>query len=314
MADLTPESNLLALLKLLADDDPQIVETARAKLIELGAQAIPYLERASKSHEDAAVRVEAGKILREVQLSSLLTEWGGLSALPDEQIDLETGVFLLARVSYPNIDAQIYQRRLDEMAEKVRSNLKPAGKLRANLGVLNDYLFKREGFRGNWDDYFDPQNSFLNRVMDRKLGIPISLSVLYMLLAHRLKLPIKGVGIPGHFMLKYEMDGGEMYLDTFNEGRFLTRAECIQFVVEAGYPYQAEFMNGVTNREILARMLRNLILIYVDRQDELLEKVFTRFLSELTPNEDFEGFTDDDDEEEEDEDEFDEPGEEGEPS
>ena len=91
--------------------------------------------------------------------------------------------------------------------------------------------------------------------------------------------------IPGHFMIKCEQDGvpreKELYVDAFNEGRFLTRPECVQFIVEAGYPYQPEFMSGVGNREILARMLRNLILIYVDRHETTLEKTLTRFMDLL---------------------------------
>ena len=148
---------------------------------------------------------------------------------------------------------------------------------------MNRTLFRKERFRGNWDNYFDPQNSYLNCVLDRRLGIPISLSVLYLLVARRLKIPVQGVGIPGHFMLKYLDQETELYVDPFNDGRFMSRAECIQSIVEAGYPYQADFMEGVGPREILARMLRNLILIYVDRQEITLERILTRFLNLLYP-------------------------------
>jgi len=299
MTDPTPvPNNIVALLKLLADESAQIVETAKSKLIEMGAEAVPFLEQAAKSHEDPAVRAQAAKILQEVRLAALMKEWGGFSALPDEQLDLEKGTFLLMKVSYPAADSVVYKKRLDEIAEKIRIHLSPALKIKGRLKVLNDYLFQKEGFRGNWDDYFDPQNSFLNRVLDRKLGIPISLSVLYLLVARRLKLPLEGVGIPGHFMLKCEGEGKELYVDAFNEGRFLTRPECIQFIVEAGYPYQPEFMSGVGPREILARMLRNLILIYVDRQDKFLEQTFTQLLNQLVPSEAIEDFSEEDDEDE----------------
>ncbi|MCM8811616.1 MAG: transglutaminase-like domain-containing protein [Candidatus Omnitrophica bacterium] len=280
------QTNFPALLKLLADDDPNIVASARAKLLEYGEQAIAPLEAALKKEKDPALQKKIEQTIREIRLETVTQEWQGFSSLPDDKLDLEKGVFLLAKVSYPGMDAKGYGRRLDEIAHQVRSRIRPSSRLKTQLGILNDYLFKQQKFKGNWDDYFDPENSFLNRVMDRKLGIPISLSVLYLLIANRLKLPLKGVGIPGHFMLKYEGEGGEVYLDAFNEGRFLTRSECIQFIVEAGYPYQPEFMKGVGDREILARMLRNLILIYIDRQDELMERVFTRFLNHLTPVDD----------------------------
>jgi len=121
-------------------------------------------------------------------------------------------------------------------------------------------------------------------VLDRKLGIPISLAVLYLLIAKRLEIPIQGAGIPGHFMVKYKDERTELFVDPFNEGRFLSRPECVLFIVEAGYPYQADFLEGVGSREILARMLRNLILIYVDRQEQTLEQTLTRFLDALYPS------------------------------
>ncbi len=287
-----PDPNLTALIKLLSDDHPTIVDAARKKLLELGAVAIPILKQAAESDPDPKVRVEARQILEQVRLETIGKEWEKAAALPDEKMDLETNAFLLAKVSYPDLDPALYRQRLDQLAEQIRPNLKPAATPQELLRMINRCLFKKERFRGNWDNYFDPQNSYLNCVLDRRLGIPISLSVLYLLVAWRLKIPVQGVGIPGHFMLKYMDQETELYVDPFNEGRFLTRAECLQFVVEAGYPYQADFMEGVGPREILARMLRNLILIYVDRQEVTLERILTRFLNLLYPadaNEEDEG-------------------------
>lgn len=278
-----PEPNLPALLKLLSDDHPQIVEAARTKLVELSDQAVPLLEEAARTHEEPKVRVEAQGVLERIRLVSISRQWQECAHLSDEKIDLEKTAFLLARVTYPDLDLALYQRRLDELADSVRPRIKPVGRPQESIAIFNRFLFEDECFRGNWADYFDPQNSYLNRVLDRKLGIPISLSVLYLLVARRLKLPIQGVGIPGHFMVKYQDKETELFIDVFNSGRFLSRAECIQSIVEAGYPYQKEFLEGVGAREILARMLRNLILIYVERQEETLEKTLTRLLEVLYP-------------------------------
>lgn len=276
-----PDPNLLALIRLLADDHPEVVEAARAKLVELGAPAVPFLEQAASSDEDSKVRVEARGVLERIRLEGVTREWKETSSRPDEQMDLETGVFLLARVRYPELEVVPYRQQMDEMAQQIRLKFRPGTRLAERLVTVNRYLFEGQGFRGNWDDYFDPQNSYLNCVLDRKLGIPISLSILYLLIARRLKLPLNGVGIPGHFMVKCVEEGTEIYVDPFNGGRFLSRPECVQFIVEAGYPYQVEFLEGVRTRDVLARMLRNLILIYVDRHEESLEKVMTRFLDLL---------------------------------
>ncbi|MBI3332776.1 MAG: hypothetical protein HYZ93_01645 [Candidatus Omnitrophica bacterium] len=177
----------------------------------------------------------------------------------------------------------LYRRRLDDLADRIRPRLKSIKDPKRQLSAVNRLLFQDERFRGNWVDYFDPQNSYLNRVLDRKLGIPISLSVLYLLIGRRLKIPIHGAGIPGHFMVKYQDERTELFVDTFNEGRFLSRPQCVQFIVEAGYPYQAEFLEGIGPRDILARMIRNLLLIYVDRHEQTLERTLTWFLEALYP-------------------------------
>ncbi|MBI3322263.1 MAG: hypothetical protein HYZ94_01105 [Candidatus Omnitrophica bacterium] len=268
-------------MELLADDHPDVVETARAKLIESAERALPILKEAAASHKDPKVRVEAGGVLERIRLVSVEQEWQKATQKPDDEVDLEQSTFLLAQVPYPDIDAKTYQRRLDDLAGRLRPRIKSLPKTKDHLGAMNELLFGSEHFRGNWDDYFDPQNSYLNRVLDRKLGIPISLSVLYLFIARRLKIPVEGVGIPGHFMIKYEDNETELYVDTFNGGRFLSRAECIQFMVEAGYPYQSEFLDKVGPRDILARMLRNLILIYADRHEETLGRTLTHLLDLL---------------------------------
>ena len=278
------DSSLLALIKLLADDHAEVVEAARAKLVELGPRALSLLTQTADRHEDPKVRVEARGVLERIRLVNIGFEWERTAKLPDDRVNLEDGALLMAKVRYPDVDPRACRSQLDELAEKVRPRMRAASNPKQRLQVMNRFLFQDEGFRGNWNDYFDPQNSYLNRVLDRKLGIPISLSLLYLLVARRLKLPVQGVGIPGHFMVKYQDARSELYVDPFNEGRFLSRPECVQFIVESGYPYQREFLDGVTPREMLARILRNLILIYVDRHEQTLERTLTRFLDLLYPH------------------------------
>ncbi len=277
----TPKPNLTALIKLLADDHLEVVEAARAKLVELGEEGIPLLKETLASHEDPKVKAEIQTVLDRIRQAGILKEWEKTSVQPDESLDLEQGVFLLARLRYPSLDVEPYRRKLDEMARQIRPLLRAATRPKERLHVVSRFLFEGQGFRGNWDDYFDPENSYLNRVLDRKLGIPISLSVIYLLIAQRLKLSVYGVGIPGRFMVKYNDSRNEVYIDPFNGGLFLSRPECVQFMVEAGYPYQTEFLRQIRARDVLARMIRNLILIYVDRKDEEMEKTLIRCLDVL---------------------------------
>lgn len=272
------ESNIHALIKLLGDDHPDVVEAARLKLVEMGDTALPFLEKTALSGEDSKTRVEAKQVMEGIRLASLSRDWAANARLSDDKLDLELSVFLLAKVSYPALRFPDYQEQLDRLAAKVRRKIRWLRKPESRLAAMNAVLFDDEKFQGNWGDYFDPQNSYLNAVLDRKVGIPISLSVLVLLIAKRARIPLKGVGIPGHFMVKYQDDQREIYLDPFNGGRMLTRPECVQFILEAGFPYQKKFLEPVSARDILGRMLRNLILIYLDRHEKTLEKTLTRFL------------------------------------
>ena len=276
-----PKPSLTALIKLLADDHPEVVEAARAKLVELGLEGVPLLQEALAAQSEPKIRTGLRNVLDRIRLKEVLRKWEETSKQPDETLDLEEGVFLLARIRYPHLKVENYRRQLDEMAQQIRPLLRAAARPKERLMVVSRFLFEGQGFRGNWDDYFDPENSYLNRVLDRKLGIPISLSVIYLLIAQRLKLPVHGVGIPGRFMVKYNDSRSELYVDPFNGGIFLSRPECVQFMVEAGYPYQPEFLRQIRARDVLARMIRNLILIYVDRKEEGMEKILTRCLDVL---------------------------------
>src|SRR5207249_12081786 len=134
---------------------------------------------------------------------------------------------------------------------------------------INTLLFETLGFRGNTDDYYDPRNSFFNDVLDRRVGIPITLSTVYLEVTRRLKFPIVGVGMPGHFIVKFADRDDEFFLDPFERGKILTREDC-QLKLHEMYGDSLEFhdrlLGRVTNRQILVRMLNNLKLIYLKAQ------------------------------------------------
>jgi len=189
----------------------------------------------------------------------------------DASIDLATAALAIARTEYPALDAPYYLRRLEVLAERVRNRMRRNPTAREVIALLNRVLFDEEGLRGNRDDYYDPRNSFLNDVLDRKLGIPITLSVIYMDVARRVGLPIVGTGMPGHFLLKhFDVMSGEIVIDPFNRGRIVGSAECQQRLDEiysGQMELQPEFLHAVTHREILTRVLNNLRQIYFAKCD-----------------------------------------------
>jgi len=184
---------------------------------------------------------------------------------PDENIDLGRAALLLARVEYPDLELEIQVSRLDQLGAEagsvVKSELGPAGLLAA----LRRFLAEVCGFRGNELDYYDPKNSFMNDVLDRRIGIPITLSIVYMEIGRRIGIPLQGVGLPGHFLVKYA-DGKDMlFLDPFHGGREVTAADCRQMVeqmYQGQVEFQQDFLEAVNKKYILLRMLNNLRGIY----------------------------------------------------
>jgi regulator of sirC expression with transglutaminase-like and TPR domain len=188
---------------------------------------------------------------------------------PDEEVNLAEAALLVAAHEYPDLDIAGYLRRLDEMGAAVRARLLPNAEPAALVAELNDFLFAKEGFAGNLQDYYDPRNSYLNEVLDRRLGIPITLSVLYIEVGRRAGLPLEGVSFPGHFLVKFRVPGGEVVLDPFAGGVSLTEEE-LESRIEQVYGEQAaarmpvqRFLVAARKRDILARMLRNLKSIYM---------------------------------------------------
>jgi regulator of sirC expression with transglutaminase-like and TPR domain len=189
----------------------------------------------------------------------------------DASIDLAAAALAIARTEYASLDSTYYLGRLDALANRVRNRMRNSPTAREVIALLNRVLFEEEGLRGNRDDYYDPRNSFLNDVLDRKLGIPITLSVIYMDVARRVGFPIAGTGMPGHFLLKhYDVMSGEIVIDPFNRGRIVGSADCQQRLNEiysGKLELQPEFLQAVTHREILTRVLNNLRQIYFTQRN-----------------------------------------------
>jgi regulator of sirC expression with transglutaminase-like and TPR domain len=189
---------------------------------------------------------------------------------PQEMADIGLLALLMAACHYPSLPVESYLQRLDAFADRVRSMIERQENPAQIIQAINHILFSVEEFHGNEADYYNPDNSFLNVVMETKRGIPISLSALYLAVAHRLNAPIFGIGLPMHFLVKYVSECGEIYIDPFYAGRQVTLQECRERLERAcGAPVEIEpaYLNAVPNRQILFRMLNNLKLIYLRAED-----------------------------------------------
>ncbi len=189
---------------------------------------------------------------------------------PDEYIDLERAALYIAQEAYPDLDVDAYIARLDGMAEAVRQRLPEEEYPLRTIKVLNQYFFDDLGFRGNQTDYYDTKNSLLNDVIDRRVGIPITLSLVYLAIARRIAFPMQGVGMPGHFLITPVAAGTEFFVDAFNQGEILFQQDCVDRLnrmFEGRLAMQPTFLAPVTNQQFLARMLTNLKAIHLSQGD-----------------------------------------------
>ena len=198
--------------------------------------------------------------------------WGKFVALaesPDDQIDLANAALLIAATEYPQLDISHELGVLDSLAAGASKRLGEDREPLYCLNTLSEYLFDEIGFRGDPEHYYDQRNSFLNEVLSRRLGIPITLSLVYLEVAKRLDIPLVGVGMPGHFLLRHR-DEERLFLDSFHQGVLLSEEECAQRmreVTQANIAWDSRLLAPLSNRDYVARILRNLKGIYLQNQD-----------------------------------------------
>lgn len=190
---------------------------------------------------------------------------------PDEQIDLARASLFYAQAEYPGLDIQKYLTFLDAIATEIKPQL-PEGLYPLKvIKVINYHLFDCLKLQGNKKDYYNPENSFLNRAIDRKIGIPITLSVIYLAIAKRLNFPMVGIGMPGHFLIRPQFEGAEFFVDAFDQGEILFRQDCLAKLNRIYQRQQVKLdpiiLAPVGNRQILGRMLNNLKYIYLHRRE-----------------------------------------------
>jgi regulator of sirC expression with transglutaminase-like and TPR domain len=188
----------------------------------------------------------------------------------DEEIELDRAALLFAAPEYPDLDVDASLRSLDRFADLLRPRLAGVRPPAAVIGIFADFLHGELGFHGNPDAYYDPRNSYLNEVLQRRLGIPITLSAMYLALGRRLGLPFEGVGMPGHFLVRYSDPHRPLLVDPFADGAILSDADCeirLRGLYGPRVNLSPAMLEPVSVRAILFRMLTNLKAIYVREQD-----------------------------------------------
>ena len=275
------DAQLSAMLTLLGDDDPEVRSAIRAKLVAGGEPVFRFLGR-HRLHPEPSVRTRVRELLDHREAALRDGEFMAFVLGQGEQFDLEDGVWRFSLARYPDINVAAFRAQLDAWADRVRDSLRAGASGAETLLALNQVLFGELGFRGNSDDYHDPANSYVNRVMDRRRGIPISLSAVYLFVGRRLGLPVAGIGMPGHFLCRYQTSREEIYIDAFNGGKLLDRADCKRRIEALAVEHDDSHLAPVTSRRMLQRMIANLHLLHKEKKQRAEAERLQRHLVALS--------------------------------
>lgn len=255
------EKEIKALISLLDDEDKQVATHVEEKIRSLGTQAIPFLEREWEASLNPSVQSRIESIIHDLQFDLLkerLVAW-----YDGEQKDLLEGMWIVATIQYPDLDLDKLRQELEQIYYETwlefRADLHPMDQVK----VVNGVLFNKLKFGANTKNFHSPGNSMINIVLETRKGNPITLCVIYMLVAQKLKLPVFGVNLPNLFILTYkDAQNAPFYINAFNRGLIFTRQDIENYINELHLVPQNSFFEPCDNVEIVRRALRNLIMSF----------------------------------------------------
>ena len=204
-------------------------------------------------------------ILREIGKRGFVTQLQEFAANP-RSVPLERVALALSGIDNPDLDVDSYVAKLNDFSNDLSLLLAPAPETEFNLEVFQRFMTGDLGFIGNSDDYYDPMNSFVDSVIDRRSGIPITLGLIYIVVGSKAGLRVEGVGLPGHFVIRFGEADDDNFLDPFHGGRRMSGADCRRLVSDRGFVFTEQFLEPATASSIINRMCRNLVGAFSKRR------------------------------------------------
>ena len=267
-----------ALEGLLDDPSPAVRQALLAYFTRHAHGSVEFLRHVS-SQPNRVLALHANSYLRELNFSDPVTEFRGF--IRSLNYELESGALLLSRTVYPDLDIAASCLQLDALATRCRELIAEPSAARDKCRVINRVLFHENGFRGNTEHYADPLNSFLDQVLARRKGLPITLSMVYLLVAERLGLSLEPIGLPGHFLVGCYAEDLPFYIDPFNGGRLLTANEAFAMLRKHSLSPTLADLAPTPVREVLCRCCRNLVNHYTVANDQEHARLFAEFVAEF---------------------------------
>ena len=267
-----------ALLGLIDDPSPAVRRALLLRFTALGAAAASFLQSVARGPNRIAGR-HATWFLDELKFTDPVAEFRGF--IRSLNYELETGALLLARTVSPRLDAGECCTQLDAIAARCRELIVEPSSAREKCRVINRVLFHEWGFHGNVENYTDPLNSFLDQVLERRTGLPISLSIVYLLVAQRVGLELEPVGLPGHFVVGCFSDDLPFFIDPFDRGLFRDVQEVFDLLRSSHHTPTPSDLAPTPVREVLCRGCRNLVNHYTAAGDMARARLFAGFVEEF---------------------------------
>lgn len=267
-----------ALLNLLDDPSPIVRKTILKTLDQMGGDGFDLLGEAING-SNRLLSWHASRYLSELQSANPSSELRAF--IRSMNYELESGWILISRVAYPDIDAGDICRKLDEIANRCRELIARPASYHEQCSIINRVLFHEYGFRGNMENYSNPDNSFINRLLQTRKGLPISLSALYLLVAGRLSIPLEPIGAPAHFVVGCFEESAPFYIDPFKRGKLLTAGQMLKRVEAACMEPHLGHLAPVSTQETLSRVCRNLALHFSESRQASMAELFQSFLQDF---------------------------------
>jgi regulator of sirC expression with transglutaminase-like and TPR domain len=255
------DNNLKALVSLLSDDDPEVLNHIQAKIISLGTEMIPLLEREWENNFNPHVQKRIVDLIHTIQFGGLktkLSEWKDAGGK-----DLLEGMWLVATYQYPDLDFHKLKTEFDQLFYEAWTDLQLESNPADTVKILNNVVFGKLKFSANTKNFHSPSNSMINNVLESRKGNPIALCVVYLMFAQKLKLPIYGVNLPNLFILTYKTEANDQfYINAFNKGLIFSKADIDNYISHLNLTPNPIYFDPCDHIDIVARVFRNLIVSF----------------------------------------------------
>ena len=272
------QKELKALVSLLDDDDPEVLKHVEQKIVSIGEEIIPLLEQEWELIVDKSAQTRIENLIHHLQFQKVKNDL--LTWINEEEQDLLKGMHILATYQYPDLNFLSLKQQIDQLYHqawlKVKSEMHPYDQIRS----LNQFFFSENKFQANKKNFHSPNNSFLNIVLETRKGIPLTMSVVYLLVAERLGLPVYGVNLPNLFILTYKSPEKQFYVNVYNSGLIFSREDIDNYIKQLGISPLDIFYQPCSNLSIIKRCIRNLIGAYeFNKMDDKVKEMNDILLS-----------------------------------